>query len=77
MITPTQLYEATEEGLSILELHIPSIREAIRKKTPFKLRDEKTASAHARRQKRNDGSFVYCVTDFGDDGKMKPHPDSP
>lgn len=71
MITPTQLYEATEEGLSILELHIPSIREAIRKKTPFKLRDEKTASAHARRQKRNDGSFVYCVTDFGDDGKMK------
>lgn len=71
MITPEQLFEATEHGLSILELHIPKIREALRQNKAFKLRDESTASAHIKLTTRKDGTKYYGVTDFGDDGKMK------
>ena len=71
MIKPAQIYAATEDGLRILELHIKDVREALRSKKAVKLREESTASAYVKLQKRRDGLTVYGVTDFGDDGKMK------
>lgn len=71
MIKPEQIYAATEDGLRILEIHIPNVREFLRSKKAFKLREESTASAYVKHQKRHDGLTVYGVTDFGDDGKMK------
>lgn len=71
MIKQEQIYEATEQGLRILELHIRDAREAAMKRKPIKLREESTASAYIKLQRRRNGQAVYGVTDFGDDGKMK------
>lgn len=71
MIKPEQIYAATDGGLRILEIHIPNAREAARSKKAVKLREESTASAYIKLKRRNDGTEVYGVTDFGDDGKMK------
>ena len=72
MITAAQIYAATDDGLRILELYIPNVREAVQKKQAVKLRNERTASARVMLQnKRKDGLKVYAVTDFGDDSKLK------
>lgn len=71
MIKPEQIYAATDGGLRILELYIPDARDAVRHKKGVKLRDESTASAYIKLRRRADGTEVYGVTDFGDDGKMK------
>ena len=67
MIKPAQIYAATEDGLRILELHIKDVREALRSKKAVKLREESTASAYVKLQKRRDGLTFTGVTDFGDD----------
>lgn len=71
MIKPEQIYAATDGGLRILEIYIPNAREAARTKKAVKLREESTASAYIKLKRRADGTEVYGVTDFGDDGKMK------
>lgn len=70
MVTPEQLYAATDDGLDILALHYPRIREAARTKKPFKARpDERTPSASVKRYQSSQGFYVWKVTDFGDEGR--------
>lgn len=72
MITPAKLYAATGEGLQILELHYPRAAEYAAKNISFRVNSaDKNPSAHIRRFKASDGSFVYKLTDFGDDGRAK------
>lgn len=68
MVTPEKLYAATDDGLDILALHYPKIREAARTKKPFKARpDERTPSASVKRYQTPQGYYVWKVTDFGDE----------
>lgn len=68
MVTPEKLYAATSDGLDILALHYPEVREAARTKKPFKVRsDERTASASVKLYPTKQGFKVWKITDFGDD----------
>lgn len=70
MITPEKLYNCTDNGLSILELHYPHIREYADNKKPFKAREgERTPSAYVKEFKTKAGVTVWKITDFGDDGR--------
>lgn len=65
MISIDKLYQATDDGLRILELHFPDISQCIQRNQPFKMRpEEKTASARAKKY-----NGVWKVTDFGVDTK--------
>lgn len=70
MVTPDKLYAATSDGLDILALHYPEIKEAARTKKPFKARpDERTPSTSVKLFKSKHGFNVWKVTDFGDEGR--------
>lgn len=70
MVTPDKLYAATSDGLDILALHYPEIREAARTKKPFKARpDERTPSTSVKLFKTKQGFSVWKITDFGDEGR--------
>ncbi|MDE5749539.1 MAG: toprim domain-containing protein [Duncaniella sp.] len=71
MITKDQIYDATDDGMEILELHIKGAREAYRHKKHVKLREEATASASIKLHTPSSGHRYYGITDFGGDGKMK------
>lgn len=62
MITPKQIYDATNGGLDILKYYYPQAEP----KKLFKVRDESTASASLKLF-----GDVWKVTDFGDDGHAK------
>ena len=65
MISIEKIYQATDDGLRILELYFPEISHYAKQNKPFKMRpEEKTASA---RVKKYNG--VWKVTDFGLDTK--------
>lgn len=70
MITAEQIYDATDRGFRILELHIPDLREAMQQNKHVKIRNEKTASAKVRLYTNKKGLTYYGITDFGDDSKM-------
>lgn len=70
MITPEKLYAATDDGLDILALHYPEVREAAQTKKPFKTRpDEKTPSTSVKLFQTKQGFKVWKITDFGDEGR--------
>lgn len=70
MVTPEKLYAATNDGLEILALHYPEVKEAARTKKPFKARpDERTPSTSVKLFKSKQGFSVWKVTDFGDEGR--------
>lgn len=70
MVTPEKLYAATSDGLDILALHYPEVRDAARTKKPFKARpDERTPSATVRLFQTRQGFNVWKITDFGDEGR--------
>lgn len=70
MITPEKLYSATSDGLDILVLHYPEVRDAARSGKPFKARaDERTPSTSVKLFKSKKGFSVWKVTDFGDEGR--------
>lgn len=72
MITPKQLYAATDDGLQILELHIPNARDAAKNRKPVKLRSENTASAYIKHHTSKKGDISYYgVTDFGESSRLK------
>lgn len=65
MVSIERLYAATNDGLSIIELHYPEAGECARHNKPFRFRPgERTPSAHVKLIKG-----VYRVTDFGDQEK--------
>lgn len=67
MIKKEQIYNATNNGLSILQYYYPQIREEYaHNRHKFKMRDETDASATLR---LHEG--CYRVTDFGGDGREK------
>lgn len=69
MITPAQLYDATEGGLQIIELHYPDARKAALRNEPFKARpDERTPSARLK-QFSSQGVPIWKMTDFGGEGR--------
>lgn len=64
------LYAATSDGLDILALHYPEVREAARTKKPFKTREsERTPSTSVKQFKTKQGYNVWKITDFGDEGR--------
>ena len=70
MVTPEKLYAATSNGLDILALHYPEVRDAARTKKPFKTRpDERTPSTAVKEIKTKHGFSVWKITDFGDEGR--------
>lgn len=70
MVTPEKLYAATNDGLEILALHYPEVKEAARTKKPFKTRpDERTPSTSVKLFNTKQGFRVWKVTDFGDEGR--------
>lgn len=70
MIKPEQLYNATSDGLDILALHYPEVRDAAKNRKPFKTRpDERTPSTSVKLFRTKEGGQVWKVTDFGDDGR--------
>lgn len=70
MVTPEKLYAATSNGLDILALHYPEVRDAARTKKPFKTRpDERTPSTAVKEFKTKQGYSVWKITDFGDEGR--------
>lgn len=70
MVTPEKLYAATNDGLEILALHYPEVKEAARTKKPFKARpDERTPSTSVKLFRSQQGFSVWKVTDFGDEGR--------
>lgn len=70
MVTPEKLYAATSDGLDILALHYPEVRDSAKTKKPFKVRpDERTPSATVRMYATKQGFSVWKVTDFGDEGR--------
>lgn len=72
MVTPEQLYAATDDGLRIIALHYPDAPEAARTNKPFKARpDERTPSARVKLMKAKDGAQVWKMTDFGDEGRAE------
>ncbi len=72
MVTVEQLYAATDDGLRIIALHYPDAPEAARAKKSFKARpDERTPSARVKLMKTKDGTPVWKMTDFGDEGRAE------
>ena len=72
MVTPEQLYAATDDGLRIIALHYPDAPEAARTNRSFKARpDERTPSARVKLMKAKDGAQVWKMTDFGDEGRAE------
>ena len=72
MVTPEQLYAATDDGLRIIALHYPDAPEAARTNRSFKARpDERTPSARVKLMKTKDGAQVWKMTDFGDEGRAE------
>ena len=74
MIDKQKLYDATNDGLMILEIHYgQSVVEAARTGQKFKRRpDERTPSASVRKYQRSKSAgMVWKVTDFGDEGVAK------
>ena len=72
MVTPEQLYAATDDGLRIIALHYPDAPEAARSNKSFKARpDERTPSARVKLMKTKDGVQVWKMTDFGDEGRAE------
>lgn len=70
MVTPEKLYAATSDGLDILALHYPEVRDSAKTKKPFKVRpDERTPSATVRMYATKQGFSVWKITDFGDEGR--------
>lgn len=69
MIKTEKIYAATNRGLDVILHYYPQAREVVGTKNKFKVRpNEKTASACLYLRKGQDGSEVWTVTDFGDDG---------
>ena len=69
MIKVEKIYAATGKGLDVILHYYPQAREVVGTKNKFKIRpNEKTASACLYLRKGKDGSEVWTVTDFGDDG---------
>lgn len=60
------IWASTNGGLDIIESYYPQVIECVGTNKAFKIRDERTASAHIK--KYND---IWYVTDFGNDGKGK------
>lgn len=74
MIDKNKLYDATSDGLRILELHYgQEVVEAARTGQKFKRRpEERTPSASVRKYQRSQSAGqVWKVTDFGDEGVAK------
>lgn len=72
MVTPEQLYAATDDGLRIIALHYPDAPEAARSNKSFRARsDERTPSARVKLMKTKDGVPVWKMTDFGDEGRAE------
>lgn len=72
MVTPEQLYAATDDGLRIIALHYPDAPEAARSNKSFKARpDERTPSARVKLMKTKEGVPVWKMTDFGDEGRAE------
>jgi hypothetical protein len=74
MLTPEQLYQATDDGLRIIALHYPEATEAARTNKAFKARaDERTPSARVKlfppTATRN--FSVWKLTDFGGEGQAE------
>lgn len=71
MVTKEQIYDKTGHGLDIIEYLYPDIKrirygDNANLAKPFKVRNEKTPSAHLKLCKGKDVEY-YVVTDFGDD----------
>lgn len=72
MIRKEDIYAATNSGLSILQYYYPNINEEYaHNRHKFKLRNEDDASCVLRERTTNEGCKVYCITDFGADGREK------
>lgn len=72
MISTEKLYAATNDGLEILALHYPEVREAAQNNQPFKARpEERTPSARVKLYTGNDGVRVWKMTDFGGGGRAE------
>lgn len=72
MITPAELYAATNDGLDIICLHFPEARECARTNgaKKFKVRSqERTPSATVKRFSSKAGGAVWKLTDFGGEGR--------
>ncbi len=62
MITPEEIYNATNNGLDIILYYYPQARDSVNSRKPFHLRNERTPSAYIKQY-----GNVWKVTDFGDD----------
>ena len=62
MITPQQIFDATNGGLDIIRYYYPNADE----KKPFRMRDERTPSSRMKRY-----GDVWKCTDFGDDSHAR------
>lgn len=72
MIRKEDIYAATNGGLSILQYYYPNINEEYaHNRHKFKLRNEDDASCVLRERTTNEGCKVFCITDFGADGREK------
>lgn len=72
MIRKEDIYASTNGGLTILQYYYPTIQqEYAYNRHKFKLRNEDDASCVLRERKTNDGVTVFCITDFGNDGREK------
>lgn len=72
MIRKEDIYNSTNGGLTILQYYYPSIQqEYAYNRHKFKLRNEDDASCVLRERKTNEGCTVFCITDFGADGREK------
>ena len=69
MIKLTTIYAATRQGLDVILHYYPQAREVVGTRNKFRVRPaDKTPSACLFLKKSQDGSEVWTVTDFGDDG---------
>ena len=72
MIRKEDIYAATNGGLTILQYYYPSIHEEYAyNRHKFKLRNEDDASCVLRERQTGEGCKVFCITDFGNDGREK------
>lgn len=69
MVSVEKLYAATNDGLDILALHYPEVREAAQTKKAFRVRQERTPSASVKLYDTKQGFKVWKITDFGDEGR--------
>lgn len=72
MIRKEDIYNSTNSGLSILQYYYPHINEEYASnRHKFKLRNEDDASCVLRERTTSSGVKVFCITDFGADGREK------